>query len=79
MQISIYHFLYFQNATTVSSYFPKGLWYTEKGKKVKSLGEKITLDIPIEEILLSFRGGSIIPAKVLDPFSQNASLTTTLL
>lgn len=79
MQISFYHFLYFQNTTTVSAYFPKGLWYLENGEKRKSLGETVTLDIPIEQILVSIRGGSIIPVKALDPLGQNPTLTTTLL
>lgn len=46
---------------------------------MKSLGETVTLDIPIEQILVSIRGGSIIPVKALDPFGKNRTLTTTLL
>eukprot|EP01136_Pigoraptor_vietnamica_P014105 Opistho-1_new@55911 len=61
-----------QGATTVSAYFPAGVWYdfyTHAVAVSSSQGSTLQLAAPLEKINLHVRGGKIIPM-------QGAALTT---
>jgi len=57
--------------TTANVYFPEGVWYDAlTGAQRNSTGEFVEVAIPLVDIHLSVRGGSILPA-------QAPALTTT--
>eukprot|EP01120_Amphizonella_sp_Union-15-10_P005845 TRINITY_DN1789_c0_g1_i1.p1 TRINITY_DN1789_c0_g1~~TRINITY_DN1789_c0_g1_i1.p1 ORF type:complete len:247 (-),score=36.31 TRINITY_DN1789_c0_g1_i1:42-782(-) len=58
-----------QGATSVSAYFPSGIWYDFYNKTVTSnsaIGQTVVLDAPLEKINFHIRGGGIIPLQT-DP------------
>lgn len=62
----------YEGKTQADAYFPKGKWYDYQTKQllIDSVGQVKTLDIPIDQISVTIRGGSIIP-------TQDPSTTTT--
>jgi alpha-glucosidase len=67
-----------QGATSVTAYFPEGLWYAITANEFSyvpvdatSAGKYVTLSTPLTETNVHVRGGSVIPM-------QDAALTTTL-
>lgn len=67
-----------QGSTSVSAYFPAGLWYPVAGKTVSSTpidttsgGRTIVLDTPLTYTNVHVRGGSVVPM-------QDAAMTTTV-
>ncbi|KAI8318714.1 hypothetical protein GQ54DRAFT_299948, partial [Martensiomyces pterosporus] len=60
-----------EGATTVSAFFPKGVWYDWYNyTAVKGSNAEVTLDAPLEHVNVHVRGGKILPA-------QNPAMTTT--
>lgn len=60
-----------QDATSVSAYFPSGIWYDYyTGKAINGDQQFVTLDAPIDFLPLHVRGGFIIPKHM------NPQLTT---
>lgn len=62
----MYHIMYFsftfQNATVVTSYFPKSVWFDAYTLEWhESQGDYIELSAPMDKIPLYFRAGFIIP------------------
>jgi lysosomal alpha-glucosidase len=56
------------NVTKINAYFPSGNWYLYEAnglnsieRVIKSKGEYIQLDAPLEKINVAVRGGSILP------------------
>jgi alpha-glucosidase (family GH31 glycosyl hydrolase) len=67
-----------QGATSVSAYFPAGLWYAITASEFSSVpidatagGKFVTLSTPLTEVNVHVRGGSVLPM-------QDAAMTTTL-
>ena len=51
-----------ENATAVTAYLPKGLWYDYYTKSpIISKGESVNLSAPLDTIPLLIRGGYILP------------------
>jgi len=55
----------YPNVTTTSAYFPEGIWYNAvTGQQMNSSGEKVSLEILLEDIYLSVKGGIIITSQI---------------
>lgn len=63
-----------QGATSVSAYFPKGLWYSFSSRSLAidatAAGKTVSLDTPLTQTNVHVKGGSVLPL-------QEAAMTTT--
>jgi alpha-glucosidase (family GH31 glycosyl hydrolase) len=63
-----------QGATSVTAYFPPGLWYAFASRQLQvdssSAGRWVTLSAPLTEVNVHVRGGTVLPL-------QQTALTTT--
>ncbi|GBL98283.1 Lysosomal alpha-glucosidase [Araneus ventricosus] len=54
----------YEGAVNVTAYFPKGKWCDDRGQLIKSAGEKISLQLPLTDIAIAYRGGYILPLQI---------------
>ncbi|GFY49527.1 lysosomal alpha-glucosidase [Trichonephila inaurata madagascariensis] len=54
----------YENATNVSAYIPKGIWFDSRGILVNSTGERISFPLGLTDIYISVRGGYILPGQL---------------